>query len=90
VKKIILMLLATLMGRGSAHANVESANKLTQQEKQQIANAIKILSVNKVISNSQSQCVSFDEDILDRLEAEGYLEQGDVQPSSICIGPGSK
>lgn len=87
MKKTILIVVAALIGVNiTAIADAEQAKKLTPLQKAQIAWAIRILGETKTITLNQNQCIEFDQDILNVLEAEGHIQSGGAQPSSICVG----
>ncbi len=73
----------------NALGDAEQAKKLTPLQKVQIAWAIKILGETKTLSVNQNQCVQFDQDILNVLEAEGHVQPGGAQPTTICVGGGA-
>ena len=88
MRKILLLLLAGIFGGSfTAQADMTRARSLTPAQKQQIAEAIKILSNSKAISKSQyqNQCVQFDPDILKTLESEGHLQYDSSQAGVVCI-----
>lgn len=90
MKKKLLIFTAALMGLNlNALADAEQAKKLTPLQKVQIAWAIKILGETKTLSVNQNQCVQFDQDILNVLEAEGHVQPGSAQPTTICVGGGA-
>lgn len=87
MKKTLLLIVAGIIGvEFSALADAERASKLTPLQKQQIAWAIKILGETKTLTVNPNQCVQFDEDILNVLEAEGQIQRGGAQPDTICVG----
>lgn len=87
MKKTVLIITAALIGVNlNALADVEQAKKLTPLQKVQIAWAIRILGETKTLTINQNQCVEFDQDILNVLEAEGHVQPGGAQPTSICVG----
>lgn len=91
MRKTLLLIFAGIIGvEFTALADADRASKLTPLQKSQIAWAIKILGDTKALTVNQNQCVEFDQDILNVLESEGHIEQGGVQPNTICIGPASK
>lgn len=88
MKKSLIVFIAGILGLNpSVFADEAQAKKLTLLQRQQIARAIKVLVQTKTLTSSENQCVSFDQDILDLLEAEGQIQSGDAQPNTICIGP---
>ena len=90
MKKKLLIFVTALMGLNlNALADGEQAKKLTPLQKVQIAWAIKILGETKALTVNQNQCVQFDQDILNVLEAEGHVQPGGAQPTTICVGGGA-
>lgn len=81
---LIQVMVGTLLTALSAKA-VES-RKLSQLEKQRIAWALKVIDRNKVIQQSQDQCLELDKDLIQQLEDEGLINQGTVSPQTICFG----
>ena len=82
-------MIAGMLGIGSSSfADEAQAKKLTPLQLTQIAWAIKILGETKTLSVSENQCVSFDQDILSLLEAEGQIQRGGVHPTTVCFGGG--
>ena len=89
MKKTIMIFIASLLGvSASSLADEAQAKKLTPLQLRQIAWAIKILGDTKTLSASDNQCVSFDQDILSLLEAEGQVHNGGTQPTTVCFGGG--
>lgn len=89
MKKALVVLIAGMLGvNPSVFADEAQAKKLTPLQRQQIAWAIKILGQTKTLSVSENQCVSFDQDILSLLEAEGQIQNGDAHPTTVCFGGG--
>lgn len=89
MKKTIMIFIAGLIGvSASSLADEAQAKKLTPLQLRQIAWAIKILGETKTFSASENQCVSFDQDILNLLEAEGQINNGGTQPTTVCFGGG--
>ena len=89
MKKTTMIILASLMGLSvSSMANEEQAKKLTPLQLKQIAWAMKILGETKALGVSENQCISFDQDILSLLEAEGHIQNGGTQPTTVCFGGG--
>lgn len=89
MKKTIMIFIASLLGvSASSLADEAHAKKLTPLQLRQIAWAIKILGETKALSTTENQCVSFDQDILSLLEAEGQIQNGGTQPTTVCFGGG--
>nr|BFD65287.1 hypothetical protein HAGR004_03090 [Bdellovibrio sp. HAGR004] len=89
MKKTIMIFITGLLGVSSSSlADEAQAKKLTVLQLRQIAWAIKILGETKTLSTTENQCVSFDQDILSLLEAEGQIQNGDVHPTTVCFGGG--
>lgn len=89
MKKSLLIIITALLGVGpSSFADEAQAKKLTPLQLKQIAWAIRLLGETKTLSVSENQCVSFDQDILSLLEAEGQIQNGDVHPTTVCFGGG--
>ena len=84
-----MIIITALLGVGpSSFADEAQAKKLTPLQLKQIAWAIRLLGETKTLSVSENQCVSFDQDILSLLEAEGQIQNGDVHPTTVCFGGG--
>lgn len=89
MKRSIMIVIASLFGISSSSLAEEAqAKKLSALQLRQIAWAIKILGETKTLSASDTQCVSFDQDILSLLEAEGQIHNGDTQQTTVCFGGG--
>lgn len=89
MKKSLMIIVTALLGIGpSSFASETQAKKLTPLQLKQIAWAIKLLGETKTLSVSENQCVSFDQDILSLLEAEGQIQNGDAHPTTVCFGGG--
>ena len=89
MKKSLLIMIAGMLGIGSSSfADEAQAKKLTPFQLTQIAWAIKLLGETKTLSVSENQCVSFDQNILILLEAEGQIQRGGVHPTTVCFGGG--
>ncbi len=89
MKKSLMIIITALLGVGpSSFADEAQAKKLTPLQLKQIAWAIRLLGETKTLSVSENQCVSFDQDILSLLEAEGQIQNGDVHPTTVCFGGG--
>lgn len=89
MKKSLMIIITALLGVGpSSLADEAQAKKLTPLQLKQIAWAIRLLGETKTLNVSEHQCVSFDQDILSLLEAEGQIQNGDVYPTTVCFGGG--
>ena len=89
MKNSLIIIITALLGIGpSSYADEAQAKKLTPLQLKQIAWAIRLLGETKTLSVSENQCVSFDQDILSLLEAEGQIQNGDVHPTTVCFGGG--
>ncbi len=87
---ILLALLASAgVGVGAAsvaNADPAKAQKLTYQQKEEIAEALKILESTGTLVAKPNQCVRFDPDIIQMLQHEGLLTQTDSVLLSVCDG----
>lgn len=77
-----ILLVSVLIGLKAA----ATERKLSDNEKQKIAWALKILDKNKVIKPSLNQCLELDFDLLKQLESDGLLNEGTVTPQTVCFG----
>lgn len=86
-KTTVILLMGLLAMNTQVYADPRKAEKLTPLQKSRISWAIKILVASKTIDSPYNQCVQFDQDILSVLESEGLIQNGTVQPQTICVSP---
>jgi hypothetical protein len=82
--KWLFCILSSIFGFVPAYADIRNAHNLNPQQKQQIADAIKLLGQSKALLISPDNRMYFDRDILAVLEAEGRLEHGWAARSVVC------
>lgn len=72
----------------SLKAQALNQRPLSTNDKVKLAWALELLAKKKVIQppSSIDRCIELDQDLIEQLESEGYIEKGTVSPQTICFG----
>ncbi len=87
MNKIIVALAITLIVNSSHGDCTLPENNLTQEEQQEIAWALQILSKYNLLIPSEKNCTKIKPSLIEKLQSEGLLTtERNIPMKTICIG----